>query len=88
MFVFETAGPECFCESSDIRVRCVGFEELPHGVVSWRPVMETDDFLDQGLPPVGSVVDSLGERVPGSIVSGVLGRVYELFGLDTTERAY
>ena len=60
VFVFQAAGSKCFCEALHIRVRCVGFEKRPDWVISWRAVMESDDFFDQGFPPVGAVINSLG----------------------------
>ena len=67
--------------------RCVSLQKLPHGVMLRGTVVESDDFFNQRLPPVGSVVNPLGQRGSRGVVCGVLGGVYELFGFDTAAGA-
>ena len=54
----------------------------------WGSVVQSDDFFDEGFPPVGPVVDSLWQGIPGRVVGGVLCGVEELSRFDTAEGAY
>ena len=88
MFVFQPALPQSFSECSDICKGGVSVEESPDGIVLRGPVMEADNFFNESLPPVGSVVNPLGQRIPGRIICSVLRGVKDLSGLDTAPGAH